>query len=152
LLRLGFDWYASIVIRRFATLSCCLLIACGGAQGAAKSEQTAPPHAAASGIEGRLQGTWEIVRYESRELIPAEAMPLMGAMFEDLRLSVHDSAWQVEGKDSPFEVVSERGDSFRLKTGGMFDNASCTLTANGEWEVIDDGPTWPGKTVLKHAR
>lgn len=141
-----------MIRRAAATLTCCLLIACGGAQGAAKSEQTAVPGSGATGIEGRLQGTWEIVRYESRELIPAEAMPLMGAMFEDLRLSVHDSAWQVEGKDSPFEVVAERGDSFRLKTGGMFDNASCKLTADGEWEVIDDGPTWPGKTVLKHAR
>ena len=79
-------------------------------------------------------------------------MPLMGAMFEDLRLSVHHRAWEVEGKDSPFEVVGERGDSFRLKTGGMFDNASCRLTPTGEWEVVDDGPTWPGKTVLKRAR
>lgn len=127
--------------------------ACGGSSGApaagAVSESKSP---GASGIQSRLQGTWEIVRYVSRDPIPSEAMPLMGEMFEDMRLSVHDSAFQIDGKDSPFEVVSAEGDKFRLKTGGMFDNADCRINEKGEWEIDDQGPTWPGTTVLKKTK
>jgi hypothetical protein len=100
----------------------------------------------------RLQGTWEIVKYQSKEPIPPEAMPLMGAMFEDLRLNVKQQAVEVDGKASPFQAVDEQGDSFRLKTDGMFNNAACKFNSADEFEVDDQGPTWPGKTVLRRAK
>lgn len=100
----------------------------------------------------RLQGTWEIVKYTSKEPIPPEAMPLMGEMFEDLRLRVNEAAVEVDGKASPFQAVDASGDSFRLKTDGMFNNASCKFTSADEFEVDDQGPTWPGTTVLHRAK
>jgi hypothetical protein len=130
------------------------VVGCGGAPHAppASGEATAPAPSG-GGIEGRLEGTWEIVRFESRDPIPNEVMPLMGEMFENLRVSVHDSTWRVEGKDSPFRVVGATGDAFQLETsGGMFDKAACRLNSKGEWEVDDRGPTWPGKTVLRRTK
>ncbi len=134
----------------FVGATACGAAASSGAPPAVRPEATSPT---GTTMLGRLEGTWEIVRYESRDPIPPEVMPLMGEMFENLRVSVHDGAWRVEGKDSPFRVVNERGDSFQLETrGGMFDRAACRLNDRGEWEVDDDGPTWPGKTVLRRAR
>jgi len=105
-----------------------------------------------TGTQKRLQGTWEIVKYTSKEPIPSEAMPLMGAMFEDLRLNVHEGAVEVEGKASPFQAVDEHGESFKLKTDGMFNDASCKFTSADEFEVDDQGPTWPGKTILRRSK
>jgi len=102
----------------------------------------------AGGAQAKLQGTWEIVKYTSKEPIPDEAMPLLGAMFEDLRLKVADEKVEVDGKASPFKAVDDNGDTFRLSTDGMFDKAMCRFTSPDEFEVDDQGPTWPGKTVL----
>lgn len=143
-------------MKALSSLSVALLVTagCGGASPNGVASPGAAPKSTeeSGGVEGKLQGTWEIVRYESRDPIPNEAMPLMGELFENLRVSVHDSAWSVEGKDSPFHVVHARGDSFELDTGGMFDKATCRLNSRGEWEVDDRGPTWPGKTVLRRAK
>ena len=79
-------------------------------------------------------------------------MPLIGAMFEELRLSVKAEQVEVDGKSSPFRAVEEDGDSFRLKTDGMFDNAKCRFTSSDEVEVDDQGPTWPGTSVLHRSK
>ena len=71
------------------------------------------------------------------------------SMFEDLRLKVADDHVEVDGKASPFKAVDEDGDKFRLSTDGMFDKANCRFTSPDEFEVDDQGPTWPGKTVLR---
>lgn len=99
--------------------------------------------------QAKLQGTWEIVKYVSKEPIPAEAMPLLGSMFEDLRFKVADDKVEVDGKASPFKAVDENGETFRLSTDGMFDKATCRFTSPDEFEVDDQGPTWPGKTILR---
>jgi hypothetical protein len=124
-----------------------ILSGCGGS-----SAESRAPGSAAGAAQARLQGTWEIVRYVSKEPIPPEAMPLMGAMFEDLRLQVKEDAVVVEGKSSSFRAVDEDGDTFKLKTDGMFDNASCKFNSPDEFEVDDQGPTWPGKSVLHRLR
>jgi hypothetical protein len=54
------------------------------AHGDRAAREPAAPRA--PGHREKLQGTWEIIRYESESLIPDEAMPLMGAMFEALRI------------------------------------------------------------------
>jgi len=138
-------------MRALPCLALLTLLACGGAGHAAESASESPKPAS-GGLQGRLQGTWEIVRYQSKEPIPSEAMPLMGAMFEDLRLSVNAEQVVVDGKASPFRAVDESGDSFRLKTDGMFDNAQCRFTSADEVEIDDEGPTWPGTSTLRRAK
>src|SRR4051812_39162103 len=49
------------------------------------SEPAAEP-AAPTGIKKRLQGTWEIARYRSDRPIPKEALPIMGELFDSLRM------------------------------------------------------------------
>jgi hypothetical protein len=127
------------------------VVACGSASQSAVPSKTSPSGATGA-TQQRLQGKWEIVRYVSKEPIPPEAMPLMGAMFEDLRLDVKQDAVEVDGKASPFQALDESGDSFKLRTDGMFNNASCKFTSADEFEVDDQGPTWPGKTVLHRSK
>jgi len=103
-----------------------------------------------SGAQGKLQGKWEIVRYESQDPIPDEAMPLMGELFDELRLDVKGDKVVVDAKESPF-VANENADgTFKLTTsGGMFDGATCKFVEDDEFEVDDRGERWPGKSVLK---
>jgi len=128
------------------------IVACGSASQSAEPSKTSPNGTTTGATQQRLQGKWEIVRYVSKEPIPPEAMPLMGAMFEDLRLDVKQDAVEVEGKASPFQAMDESGDSFKLRTDGMFNNASCKFTSADEFEVDDQGPTWPGKTILHRSK
>jgi hypothetical protein len=125
------------------------VVSCGASTPASSDGNSA---AVAGGTQKRLQGTWEIVKYQSKEPIPPEAMPLMGSMFEDLRLNVREAAVEVEGKSSPFQAVDENGESFKLRTDGMFNNANCKFTSADEFEVDDQGPTWPGKTILHRSK
>lgn len=126
------------------------LVACGSSPPGAQVPASETSNVGTTkGAQARLQGTWEIVKYVSKEPIPAEAMPLLGSMFEDLRLKVADDHVEVDGKASPFKAVDEDGDKFRLSTDGMFDKANCRFTSPDEFEVDDQGPTWPGKTVLR---
>ena len=108
----------------------------------------------ASGARKRLQGSWEIVRYESSE-IPKEAMPLMAELFENLRIRFEGATAIVKrGKGAeertPFEVADEQGDAFKLiASGGMFDGSECRFLGEDEWEATDKGKAWPGVSRLK---
>jgi hypothetical protein len=107
-----------------------------------------------TGARKKLQGTWEIVRYQSDRPIPKEAMPLMGEMFDTLRLKFEGSSASFEiGKTSekhPFDVADDNGAEFKLvASGGMFDGAQCKFSGDDEWQVVDKGDRWPGTSVLK---
>lgn len=142
------DWLSGMVgLAVFACLTACGSNPTGASAAGGPEKLTAT--ADGKGAQARLQGTWEIVKYVSKEPIPAEAMPLLGSMFEDLRFKVADDHVEVDGKASPFKAVDESGDTFRLSTDGMFDKATCRFTSPDEFEVDDQGPTWPGKTVLR---
>lgn len=106
----------------------------------------------------RLQGTWEIVRYVSRERTPDEAMPLMGELFNALRLQFEGTVVIARlggGREerTGFSIANERGDEFTLVAkNGMFDGARCRFTSDDELEVIDDGEMWPGTSTLRRVR
>jgi hypothetical protein len=134
--------------RGFAGVALVVIASACGSTTTAANASGGGPKTDAKGAQAKLQGTWEIVKYVSKEPIPAEAMPLLGSMFEDLRFKVADEHLEVDGKASPFKVIDDNGDTFRLSTDGMFDKASCRFTSPDEFEVDDQGPTWPGKTVL----
>jgi hypothetical protein len=133
-----------------------LVGACGGAASEqAKTASPAPTEGggAATGAQARLQGTWEIIRYESTEPIPDEAMPLMGELFDTLRLSVHGDKVTIDTSESSFKANDNPDGTFKLVTSsGMFDGANCRFTADDTFEVDDRGEHWPGKSVLKRAR
>jgi hypothetical protein len=149
----------------FARLARALTVACASATlvacGAGATEPSAPKDEAAaagsggraSGAQGKLQGKWEIVRYESQDPIPDEAMPLMGELFEELRLDVQGDKVVVDQKASPFVATDSSDGSFKLTTsGGMFDGATCRFVEDDEFEVDDRGEHWPGKSLLKRSR
>ncbi len=130
---------------------------CGGApsEGSVPTTQTPAAQAAraSSGAQAKLQGTWEIVRYESTEPIPDEAMPLMGELFDSLRLAVHGDKVTIETSESSFTANENPDGSFKLVTSsGMFDGATCRFVADDTFEVDDRGERWPGKSLLKRAR
>lgn len=144
---------------------------CGGAQppsaageGAATppgAALDAPPGAAATGAplpcRARLQGTWEITRYTSEHRIPDDAMPLMGTLFESLRLRFEGGRFIAGTKPSTeesceFAIAGEKGDEFTLiAKGGLFDGARCRFVDADTWECADHGPSWPGVSVLRRA-
>jgi hypothetical protein len=102
----------------------------------------------------KLQGTWEIIRYESEGLIPDEAMPLMGAMFEALRIQFEGSqaTARIEKHEErvPFSTENAAGDEFTLVAREwMFDGARCRFTSEGELEIKDRGGRWPGVSRLR---
>ena len=101
-----------------------------------------------------MNGTWEIVRYQSTRPIPPEAMPLMGELFDVLRVTFDGgNATFVAGKtkeEKPYSLTEESADGFRLVVrGGMFDGAKFHAAGDNRWEVVDDGDRWPGKSVLQ---
>jgi hypothetical protein len=113
-----------------------------------------PPPPASPGPREKLQGTWEIIRYESESLIPDEAMPLMGAMFEALRIQFEgsDAVARIEKHEErvPFSIQSEAGGEFTLVAREwMFDGARCRFTSEGELEIRDKGGRWPGVSRLR---
>jgi hypothetical protein len=114
----------------------------------------APPAPTKPKAEARMQGTWEIARYESVTVIPDEAMPLMGALFNMLRLEFTGAVAiarieNVEERAS-FVIESEAGDEFTLfARGWMFDGARCRFTSEGEIEIKDKAGTWPGVSRLR---
>ncbi len=117
-----------------------------------------PKAASPASIQDRLQGTWEIARYTSARPIPDDAMPLMGDLFDSLRLrfegdAVAARAGRQAEERARFTVADERGDAFRLVAkGGLFDGATCRFVDADTWEATDHGPTWPGVSLLKRAR
>jgi hypothetical protein len=147
------------------------LVACGAAPASApaapgspaatssaSADATAPPPAAASANkapEQRLQGTWEIVRYTSEHPIPDDAMPLMGDLFESLRLRFDGASFGARAgrrpeERVPFRLLPDAGGAFRLAApGGLFDGARARFLDDDSWEVTDHGPTWPGVSVIK---
>jgi hypothetical protein len=110
------------------------------------------------GARKRLQGTWEIVRYKSAYAVPNDAVPLMADLFDSLRVQFEPTHALVRtsvtsNENMAFEPVEEQGDQFRLQTnGGMFDGALCRFVTPDEWEVVDEGPVWPGVTVLRRVK
>lgn len=114
----------------------------------------APPAPPPPNYGEKLQGTWEIIRYESEALIPDEAMPLMGAMFEALRIQFEGSEAiaRIEKHEerAPFSIANATGDEFTLVAREwMFDGARCKLTGEGELEIYDRGGRWPGVSRLR---
>jgi hypothetical protein len=102
----------------------------------------------------KLQGTWEIIRYESESVIPDEAMPLMGAMFEALRIQFDgsDAVARIEKHEArvTFSIESATADEFTLVAREwMFDGARCRFTGEGELEIKDRGGRWPGVSRLR---
>jgi hypothetical protein len=90
-------------------------------------------------------------------MIPDEAMPLMGALFNGLRLEFQGTTAiarieKVEERVS-FVIENEKGDDFTLiARGWMFDGARCRFTSEGDVEIRDDGGTWPGMSRLRRVR
>jgi hypothetical protein len=128
------------------------------ATGQAQAPLAAAGKPVLSGARKQLQGNWEIVRYQSDRPIDKAAMPLMGELFDVLRLrfdgaSVVAKAGTAPEERASFDVAEESGDAFRLVVkGGMFDGARCRFLAEDQWEVTDKGPTWPGVSILKRTR
>jgi hypothetical protein len=152
-----------------AVLLALLPLGCGGAdppgdplaKSAATSPQAAtapspPPGPKAPTARDRLQGTWEIVRYESDKPIPDEAMPIMGTLFNALRLTFEGSSAiaRIDGsrveERAGFGTSYESGDEFTLVARGfMFDGATCRFTADGQIQVKDVGDKWSGLSTLR---
>ena len=111
-----------------------------------------------TGAAKKLQGTWEIVQYKSVEPIPKEAMPLMSDLFDTLRIRFDGTdqavvAGKMPEEKNTFSVDGESGDEFKLVSkGGMFDGAQCKFLGADEWEVVDQGPTWPGTSRLRRVK
>ena len=109
-------------------------------------------------ILSRLQGTWEIVRYTSEHVIPDDAMPLMGDLFDKLRLHIEgDTVGARAGRQAEEQahliIADERGDSFRLvANGGLFDGARCRFVDADTWEATDHGAAWPGVSLLRRVK
>lgn len=109
-------------------------------------------------IQSRLQGTWEIVRYTSDHPIPDDAMPLMGDLFDKLRLHIEgDTVGARAGRQaeerSHLVIADEQGDAFRLVAkGGLFDGAKCRFVDADTWEATDHGPAWPGVSLLRRVK
>lgn len=113
-----------------------------------------PPAPPPPNYSEKIQGTWEIVRYESEALIPDEAMPLMGAMFEALRIQFEGSEAiaRIEKHEerAPFSIQNVTADEFTLVAQEwMFNGARCKLTSEGELEIHDRGGRWPGVSRLR---
>ena len=106
----------------------------------------------------RLQGTWEIVRYTSEHPIPDDAMPLMGDLFDKLRLHIEgDTVGARAGRQAEehahLTIADEHGDSFRLVAkGGLFDGAKCRFVDADTWEATDHGVAWPGVSLLRRVK
>lgn len=152
-----------------AVLLALLPLGCGGAdppgdplpKTAVTAQQAATAPAPPSGPKAptardRLQGTWEIVRYESDKLIPDEAMPIMGTLFNALRLTFEgwNAIARIDGsrveEKAGFGTSYESGDEFTLVARGfMFDGARCRFTADGQIEVKDVGDKWSGLSTLR---
>lgn len=123
----------------------------------AKPIETAP---AAKGptARDRLQGKWEIARFQSDKGIPDEAMPMMATLFSKLRLefSGRSAIARIEGSPTQelasFDVGYENGDDFTLfAPGWMFDGAKGRFAADGTVELKDTSERWPGVSSLKRA-
>lgn len=157
-------------------LALATLTACGGAPGpggaapavastpaAATSRGSAPspltPEAASPADDtprGRLQGSWEIVHYQSKHRIPDEAMPLMGELFDILRLRFSGDRLVVTAgrfsEASDFFVETGPRGALRLTVrGGMFDGAQLRFIDERHVELVDEGKAWPGLSVLERA-
>lgn len=120
----------------------------------AKPAETAAPKAPTA--RDRLQGKWEITRYQSDRGIPDEAMPVMATLFSKLRLEFNgrSALARIEGSAAQelasFDVGYENGDDFTLFAPGfMFDGAKCRFAAEGVVEIKDTGERWPGVSALK---
>jgi len=101
----------------------------------------------------QLQGEWEIVRYVSNEAIPPEAMPLLAEMFETLTLRFEGTTVEAGGETVSFRIEDGQADSFILHAkGGMFDGATCRFVEEDKVEVIDEGPQWPGTSLLRRMK
>ncbi|MEJ7728910.1 MAG: hypothetical protein WKG00_06825 [Polyangiaceae bacterium] len=146
-----------------STLVSTMGVGCGGAstepampakETAAHSGGAAAAGASLGHTEKRLQGKWEIVKYQSDRPIPPEAMPLIGDLFEKMRVEIagNEATYQT-GKSREthaYSVTQSEGESFKLDAkGGMFDGAECELVSDDEWVVTDRGSTWPGVSTLK---
>lgn len=159
--------------RGSALLLVVALAACGGmapsapVQGAADAPPPPPaatpqpepeaPAPADSSPRGRLQGTWEIVHYQSKNRIPDEAMPLMGELFDTLRLRFSEGRYVVTAgrftEASDFSVQAGQGGELRLVArGSMFDGALLRFVDARHVELVDDGKAWPGVSVLEREK
>lgn len=125
----------------------------------APAESAAPsPGQTPTGVAKRLQGAWEIARYQSTRPIPKEAMPIMAELFESLRMRFEGSSVTVHaGKSTEertlYEITEESGDAFRMiAKGGMFDGAQCRFLDADQWEVVDKGTAWPGTSLMKRTK
>ncbi len=136
------------------------VLGCAGASDGTPSKRSAASTdaPALTGARKRLQGTWEIVRYRSTYAVPNDAVPLMADLFDSLRLQFEPTQALVStspttNEKMAYEPIEEHGDDFKLRTnGGMFDGASCHFVGPDEWEVVDEGPVWPGVTVLRRVK
>ena len=149
------------------------LTACGGAPPRDPARLPAPivndvnpgspsspgvPGGSHAAIQLRLQGTWEIVRYTSEHPIPDDAMPLMGDLFDQLRLHIEgDTVGARAGRQAEerahLAIADEHGDAFRLvANGGLFDGAKCRFVDADTWEATDHGPAWPGVSLLRRVK
>ena len=142
-------------MRSLAALSSLgLIVTAIGCGGGATPEPSSPSPSAApvapptvaqgpTGASKRLQGAWEIARYQSDRPIPKEAMPIMGGLFESLRMHFEGANVIVRaGKSTEertrYEIAEESGDAFRMVAkGGMFDGAQCRFLDGDQWEVVD---------------
>lgn len=117
------------------------------------------PSPASHDARSRLQGTWELVTFESLTPIPEEAVPVLAALHGAVRMRFDGSTvttflpGKVGEESCSYEISDEAGDSFTLVTGlGMFRRAQARFVSDDLWEATEKGPTWPGTTRFQRVK
>ena len=101
----------------------------------------------------RLQGTWELVAFDSLTPIPDDASPILSKLHGAVRLRFEaDSVTtflpgKTEQETCGYQIEAESGDTFTLVTSaGMFRKAQARFLSADLWEATENGPLWPGTT------
>lgn len=116
---------------------------------------TTPTPEKKTDVRSRLQGTWELTTFVSRDPLPDDTAPaidrLRGAVrlrFEEDRITTFIPGASDE-ETCLFEIEGEIGASFTLITSlGMFRRARARFISDDAWEATENGPLWPGTTTF----
>lgn len=147
-----------------AILLAVFVVGCGGSPRPAASigaaadaapDEPSPP--ALTENARRLQGTWEVVHFQTKHPVPEEARPLFGRMFESLHLRFERGVLSVDLGNAhdkyPYAVTDDTGDIFRLRVkSGIFDGSFGRFVDDDTLELVDEGATWPGVSRLRRLR
>lgn len=151
-------WTASAARQFGVSLLLGLLVVACSAQGPAAPIVAAPSVSSSAsvtktGAAAKLQGTWELTKFESLSSVPDEATPILGRLHGVVRLRISGDqittfvVGDANEETCSFEILEESGQNFTLVTGlGMFRRAQARFLSDDSWEATENGPTWPGTT------